>query len=77
MVSVGAPIAPSAALHVRSWQPPGFIKSLTYRKSLVSDDLRGNHTRMLEVEDPLALGPSKDLDSMGHERHFLVKTFSR
>lgn len=32
---------------------------------------------MLEVEDPFALRPSEDLDSMGQEGHFSVKTFSR
>lgn len=37
----------------------------------------GNHTRMLEIEDPFALRPSEDLDSVGQERHFSVKMFSR
>lgn len=32
---------------------------------------------MLEVEDPFTLRPSEDLDSVGQERHFSVKTFSR
>lgn len=32
---------------------------------------------MLEAEEPSILGPSEDLDSVGQERHFSVKTFSR
>lgn len=77
MVGVGAPTALGAALQVGSGQPTGFTQPLTFWKSLVSDSLHGNHTRMLEVEDPFALKPSEDLDLVGQERYFSVKTFSR